>query len=351
MRIVDDSGKEVDDTGRRWRRGSQPTFSPDGRRLIAALGNGDVSNLWLHDLVSPNWTRLTSDHGLFPVWAPDGKRVAFSRAHGGDLGIYVQPAEPAEARLLLYSPGVEAVTDWNSATDRILYYRIETDERRRDLWYLEPDGQGGYAPKMFLSEPFNQRSGAFSPDGGWVAYVSDQEGPDEVYLRKFPEGTPVHKVSRRGGDAPRWRRDGKELFYLEGQALMAVEVNLDERGFIRAAAAAFLRSRLPRRPAVSPLRPGPGRPHFRRHIAFTRSSCLAGGHPRGRELVRRVPRPRAGLIRVAQGSRTPAAFSAPHDLRTVTENVWHAAPVAPVKARLSPDLRHTLPPAGPIPVA
>ena len=125
-------------------------------------------------------------------------------------------------------PGGEVVTDWNRAADRILYYRVEADERSRDLWYLEPDGRGGYDPKLFLSEPFNQRSGAFSPDGRWVAYATDQEGPNEVYVRKFPEGTPVHKASRQGGDAPRWRSDGKELYCVEGQTLVAVDVNLEK---------------------------------------------------------------------------------------------------------------------------
>ncbi len=223
--IVDRSGKEVDDTGRRWNRGSQPTFSPDGRRLIVALGDDDVRAIWLHDLKNRNWTRLNTV-GFFPVWAPRGNRVAFSEERGRHLGIPVQSAEPSEPTVLLDDAGGEIVTDWNGTTGRILYYRLESDRRDRDLWYLEPDGQDGYAPKMFLSEPFNQRSGAFSPDGDWVAYVSDQEGPDEVYLRKFPEGTPVYKVSRQGGDGPRWRRDGKELFFLEGQVLIAVDVTL-----------------------------------------------------------------------------------------------------------------------------
>ena len=225
VRIVDRSGKEVDDTGRGWNVGSQPTFSPDGRRLIVALGDDDARAIWLHDLKNRNWTRLNTV-GFFPVWSPRGDRVAFSQERGRHLGISVQPAEPSEPTVLLDEAGGEIVTDWNGAADRVLYYRLETDERRRDLWYLEPDGQGGYESKVFVSEPFNQRSGAFSPSGDWVAYVSDQEGPDEVYL-KFPEGTPVRKVSRQGGDAPRWSRDGKELFYLEGQVLMAVEVNLD----------------------------------------------------------------------------------------------------------------------------
>ena len=231
VRIVDRSGEEINDTDRRWRLGWHPTFSPGGKRLIVAVSNADTEDIWLYDLINRNWTRLAGDPSIetFPVWAPDGERVSFSSTQGStDIGIYIQSAEPGEAQILLDAPGSEIVTDWNRATDRILYYRVETDERSRDLWYLEPDGRGGYDPKLFLSESFNQRAGAFSPDGRWVAYVSDQEGPNEVYVRKFPEGTPVHKVSRRGGEAPRWRSDGKELYYVEGQTVVAVDVNLEK---------------------------------------------------------------------------------------------------------------------------
>ena len=231
VRIVDRSGEEIDDTDRRWRLGWHPTFSPGGKRLIAAVSNTDTEDIWLYDLINRNWTRLAGDPSIqtFPVWVPDGKRVSFSSTRDStDIGIYIQSAEPGEAQILLDAPGTEIVTDWNRATDRILYYRVETDERARDLWYLEPDGQGGYDPKLFLSEPFNQRAGAFSPDGRWVAYVTDQEGSNEVYVRKFPEGTPVHKVSRQGGEAPRWRSNGQELYYVEGQTLVAVDVNLEK---------------------------------------------------------------------------------------------------------------------------
>ena len=231
VRIVDRSGAEIDDTDRRWGLGSTPAFSPNGKRLIVSVSNTDSPDIWLYDLINRNWTRLAGDPSIdvFPVWAPDGEQVSFTSTRGtADTGIYIQSAEPGEARVLLDTPGGEVVTDWNRAADRILYYRVETNERSRDLWYLEPDGQSGYDPKLFLSEPFNQRTGAFSPDGRWVAYVTDQEGPNEVYVRKFPEGTPVHKVSRRGGEAPRWRSDGKELYYVEGQTLVAVDVNLEK---------------------------------------------------------------------------------------------------------------------------
>ena len=231
VRIVDRSGAEIDDTDRRWRLGSTPAFSPNGNRLFVAVGNTDSQHIWLYDLINRNWTRLAGNPNseFIPVWAPDGERVSFTSTRGtADTGIYIQSAEPGEARVLLDMPGGEVVTDWNRAADRILYYRVEADERNRDLWYLEPDGQGGYDPKLFLSEPFNQRAGAFSPGGRWVAYVTDQEGPNEVYVRKFPEGTPVHKISRRGGEAPRWRADGRELYYVEGQTLVAVDVNLEK---------------------------------------------------------------------------------------------------------------------------
>jgi Tol biopolymer transport system component len=230
---VDRSGVEISGTERRWKSGGQPDFSPDGKGLLLSLGTeADRSDIWRYDLTSRNWTPLTrtpSDDEVFPAWAPDGERFAFtsgrtSPVQGNEIGIYVQSAEPGEADVLIDSPGTEALNDWDPATGRILYYRVETDERRRDLWYLEPDGRGGYEAKVFLSTLFDERTAAFSPDGRWVAYVTDQEGSSEIYVRKFPEGSPVSKVSRQGGEAPRWRRDGRELYYVEAQTLMVVEV-------------------------------------------------------------------------------------------------------------------------------
>ncbi len=166
FRLVDRSGGIVHDTERIWPRARAPTFSSDGSTLI----------------------------------------------------------EGRDAKPLVATDQTERPTDVDQSSGRILYCRVEPDERGRDIWYLEPDGNGGYAPQLFLGANFEEFAGAFSPDGQWVAYTTTQDGPYEVYVRKFPEGSPFHKVSRAGGNSPRWRADGRELFYVQGASLMAAEV-------------------------------------------------------------------------------------------------------------------------------
>ncbi len=233
VRLVDRSGAEIENTAREWQIASQVSFSPDGRQILASVGQSDQRRVWLYDLAGGNWTLLTPNStGNFPFFGTRGDGIYFSRGFGGYLQILAQAVEPGDSRLLIEGSADFSVSqvplDMHRLSGALLYYQIENDERLRDLWYYEPDGQGGYTAKPFVSEPFDQIAGSFSPDGEWVAYVSDQEGLDEVYVRKFPQGTPVRKVSRRGGEAPRWRGDGRELFYVDGQTLMAVDVQPGE---------------------------------------------------------------------------------------------------------------------------
>ena len=106
---------------------------------------------------------------------------------------------------------------------------LET-ETRRNIWYLKPDGDG-FEPTVFLSTPANEATAKFSPDGRYLAYASDESGRVEVYVRPFPEGSGKWQVSVNGGMHPRWRHDGRKLFYVEESTLMAVSVST-EQGFV-----------------------------------------------------------------------------------------------------------------------
>ena len=115
--------------------------------------------------------------------------------------------------------------DW-SPDGKYLLYSVDDPENGRDLWFLERKEDGnGFDSVPFLQTSFNERAPKFSPSGRFVAYVSDQSGQDQVYVRPFPEGEGQWQVSSQGGRQPRWSRDGKELFYVEGDTLMAVEVS------------------------------------------------------------------------------------------------------------------------------
>jgi hypothetical protein len=94
------------------------------------------------------------------------------------------------------------------------------------VWYLERNAEGGFEPKPFLTSQFTEKVARISPDNRWVAYLSDESGTVEVYLRRFPQGDKKKKVSRNGGRGVRWGRDGRKLYYTAGQALFEVDVGL-----------------------------------------------------------------------------------------------------------------------------
>ncbi|HEY5569745.1 MAG TPA: protein kinase [Gammaproteobacteria bacterium] len=190
------------------------SLSPDRSRLAVEMhdlhtGTGD---LWIIDLIRGSTSRLTFDglHHNEAVWSPDGNEIVFAYRPDGGHYLYrkaVGGDRPDEA---LLPPGPDRVpTDWSRDGRYILYE--EGPNARRDLWALQmPDR----TPLPLLQSQFNETGGRSSPDGRWVAYVSDETGRLEVYVRSFPGMTDQRKISVNGGKAPRWSRDGAELFFV-----------------------------------------------------------------------------------------------------------------------------------------
>jgi eukaryotic-like serine/threonine-protein kinase len=208
---LDRSGRELETVVRGEQR--MVALSPDGKTV--ALGS--LEGLWLRDLTRGVETRFTFSPrtGSAPVWSPDGARIAFGDANA----LYVKEANGAgpETRVL-QSDHTELPSDW-SRNGSLLYTEVDP-KTRADLWVL-PDpltSSGHPAPVKFLVTEFNESMGQFSPDGRWIAYVSDESGQDEVYIRPYPPGPEKVRVSRNRANEPRWRRDGKELFFMEGSA-------------------------------------------------------------------------------------------------------------------------------------
>ncbi len=211
-------------------------LSPDGRRVAAQRADPQTGNLdiWLFDLARSSSSRFTF-HPAYegnPVWSPDGRRIAFFSSRDGPFNLYQKPASGAgEEELLLKTKGAKWATDW-SRDGRFLLYREMDSKTRGDLWVLPLAGETKNAerkPMPFLRTEFDEADGRFSPDGKWVAYNSNESGRYEIYVREFSPGQPASggkwQVSTGGGAEPRWRRDGKELFYLAPDGkLMAVEV-------------------------------------------------------------------------------------------------------------------------------
>ena len=173
-------------------------------------------DIWLLDLAGDGPAkRLTTDAAFEydPAWSPDGSQVAFNSSRIGEkYSLWVRRSDASgEDELLVKSSGNIYAPHW-SADGRLLMYSEQGPSASSDLWTLPLSGDR--QPKVFLQTPFNEGSAVFSPDGRWVAYESDASGRREIHVCAFPGGKEQIPISRDGGRAPRWRDDGRELFFL-----------------------------------------------------------------------------------------------------------------------------------------
>jgi dipeptidyl aminopeptidase/acylaminoacyl peptidase len=204
-------------------------ISPDGGQAaivrVDSSGNRDV---WQMDLTRNAQTRITvNGRGFVAVWSPDGQRLAYHIANIPNLYERDKNGVGPEERVLQAKHAVY-INDW-SPDGRHLMYTETTPEGQGDLWLLPTTGDR--KPIPFLTGPFNESHGQFSPDGKWIAYTSDESGHPEVYVQSIPAGRFKSEVSSSGGSFARWRRDGKELFYraLDG-SLIATPVRTVPQG-------------------------------------------------------------------------------------------------------------------------
>jgi serine/threonine protein kinase/Tol biopolymer transport system component len=204
-------------------------LSPDERRVAVSLATGSPENvdIWTIDIARNVRSRLTVDPGtdVSPLWSPDGTRIAFqgSRAgHAISLRQISSDGTGAEA-LLLDGSGSFTITpsDW-SADGRFIAYAPRS-AGQSDIWVLPLFGDR--KPFPLTQTAFKETTPAFSPDGRWIAYTSNEDGRDNIYVQPFPGPGAKYPVSRDGGGQPRWRADGKELFYVGADvAMMAVPI-------------------------------------------------------------------------------------------------------------------------------
>jgi len=205
-------------------------ISPDGSRLVA---NVDPSNNQRIVVLDARGTRnlimLGGKVGGFPVWSADGKRVYFTSNANGPFDIFWKGADSSssEQPLVTFDKGqFGAVFLATSVDGKYLAYAILDPTTKLDIYTLVlADGQ---KPQPLLRTPANESAPAFSPNGNWLAYESDQSGRSEIYITAFPKGGPQYQVSTNGGERPVWRRDGKEIFYRESLKLMAVDVRKND---------------------------------------------------------------------------------------------------------------------------
>ncbi|HEX5854746.1 MAG TPA: protein kinase [Thermoanaerobaculia bacterium] len=217
----DRSGKKLDAVGPKGNF-NYPRISHDGRRVAVAIG--DPGDVWIEDLARKVSTRLTfdpADDG-WPVWSPDDSRVFFvsQRTGGGD--IYAKSSSGTGSDELVFSSPLGKVPRGFTPDGRMLLFETLNPKTKYDLEVLSlPDRK----VTPFLHADSDELLGDISPDGRFVAYISNESGRMEVYVQPFPGPGGKWQVSTAGGTAAVWRRDGKELFYLApDHKLMAVAV-------------------------------------------------------------------------------------------------------------------------------
>ncbi|MGA3053594.1 MAG: protein kinase [Candidatus Korobacteraceae bacterium] len=195
-------------------------LSPDEKKVATTELNTATATIWIRDLANNLKSRLTFSDGahLTPLWSPDGKEVAFTSNQQAAISVKTIGSSAPE-RTLLSSPNpiYQAISDW-SRDGRYLMYEQGTGVNT-DLWVLPLSG--GSKPFPYSS---GSSRGTFSPDGRWVAYVAQEGGRPEVFVAPFPWTGAKWQVSNGGGAGPRWRADGKELFYFDFNGITAVEV-------------------------------------------------------------------------------------------------------------------------------
>jgi dipeptidyl aminopeptidase/acylaminoacyl peptidase len=229
-----DSEKQLawfDRSGRRLVPVGLPGFhrgielSPDDARAVDERldPRKHTVEIWMFDLVRGEGAPfLPGPAALGPAWSPDAKQIAFATSREGQVQLYEKPTGGGEERLLLASPQWKMPTDW-SLDGRALAFQAYDLRTKRDVWILPIREERRAAP--FLRSEASEWQARFSPDGRWLAYVSDESGRHEVYVTAYPGPGGKRQVSKEGGTLPRWRRDGKELYFLSaGGVLMAAPV-------------------------------------------------------------------------------------------------------------------------------
>ena len=217
---------------------SSPELAPDGRRIAIGRAPEGTGDIWLIDVARNVASRMTFDPGVdsYPLWSPDGHRLVFSSGRNGRMDLFEKASNGVTEEQPLISSGQDKVPqDW-SPDGQVLLYTVQDSKTGSDLWAARfneaPRTTANVAPS--LSQPFplaqssfDEGQGRFSPDGQWVAYVSNETGRHEVYIQPFPDLSVKWQVSTGGGIYPRWRPDGRELFYLApDMRLMGVPIQV-----------------------------------------------------------------------------------------------------------------------------
>ena len=175
-------------------------------------------------------TRLTFE-GIneHPTWTPDGRRVTFRSDRAGATNLFWKPADGSgAAERLTTSENTQSPSSWSPDGQVLAFYERPIGGAftpNRDIWVLPIEGE--QKPRPFLQTPFEEAGAVFSPEGRWLAYMSTESGRQEIYVQPFPGPGGKWQISTEGGREPAWARNGREIFYRNGDQLMAVDITTD----------------------------------------------------------------------------------------------------------------------------
>jgi serine/threonine-protein kinase len=208
-----------------------PRFSPDGKRLaFAAMPTGTGTDVWVLDRIRGVKTRLTYERNAAewsPIWTPDGRSIAYSETGSGMRMISADGSSERES-LTDNAQRWQMPVSFSPAAKHLAYTELHR-ETAGDIWILpfSPRGQ----PQVFLKTPFYEGVPMFSPNGKWIAYISNESGVFELYVRPFPGPGPKHQVSGdQTFDVHYWSADGTKLFYRSGDGRRMLSVPVRTEG-------------------------------------------------------------------------------------------------------------------------
>jgi Tol biopolymer transport system component len=199
-------------------------LSPDGKQVVYDLADPRTASLDLWRLIFaravPSKLTFNAGSDIFPVWSPDGSRIAFASVRDGPPQLYAMNADGAGSETLLLESNLPKVPSAWSHDGKLLVHTVVDPKTGGDIWVLP---LADPRPSPVLNTAADERYGTLSPDGRWLAYISNESGSYQVYVQAFPGPGSLRQVSSKGGLQPQWGSDGRELFYVApDKRLMAV---------------------------------------------------------------------------------------------------------------------------------
>lgn len=224
--LADRNGKQTAKIGAPGDMHPFVALSPDGVRIAVGLKESEHRDIWIHDTARGTITRLTfdDDPDLYPTWSPDGNRVYYMNGPSGSLfELNSRAADGTGSKIALGKGGWHSI----SPDGTYLLFGRENAETSWNIWYMPINGDGTAAGDsvLFLATPAVEYWPQLSPDGKYLAYLSDESGREETYIKQFPGGEGKWQVSVAGGHWPRWSAAGDEIFFAIDNDIMTVPVD------------------------------------------------------------------------------------------------------------------------------